>query len=358
MLRLHLLTATAAAALLAAPAALAQTAPTPPVPTPVPVTSATPATPPSAAPDTPPPVATPAEPADEAAPPAQVPAAPAARAIQAATPAAAGNVIDVLTAQGNFTTLLAALNHAQLTETLRARPAVTIFAPTDEAFAALPEAERTRLMDPANAQELRNLLLYHVIVADVSSSQITGTRGGVQTANRTRVLLDGTGEGLRIDGAMITRADIDASNGAIFVIDKVLNPAQSMAPAETPAPAAAPAAAGATATTRPAEPGTTAPNGQQAGTTTTVASPPVHNPTDGQVDARPDPARAAPAAAPSATPAATPAPAAAPTTTTRPAAPGTTAPNGQQAGTTTTVASPPVHNPTDGQVDRPGTPRN
>jgi uncharacterized surface protein with fasciclin (FAS1) repeats len=320
MLRLHLLTATAAAALLAAPAALAQTAPTPPAPTPVPVTSATPATPPSAATDTPPPAATPAEPADEAtppaqvpaAPPAQVPAAPAAPVAQAATPAASGNVIDVLTAQGNFTTLLAALNQAQLTDTLKARPAVTIFAPTDEAFAALPEAERTRLMDPANAQELRNLLLYHVIVADVSSSQITGTKGGVQTANRTRVLLDGTGEGLRIDGAMITRADIDASNGAIFVIDKVLNPARSMAPPEAPAPAATPAPA----------------------------------------------AAPAPAPAPAAAPATTPAPGATTTTATRPAAPGTTAPNGQQAGSTTTVASPPVPNPTDGQVDRPGTPPN
>lgn len=354
MPRLHLLTATAAAALIAGPA-FAQTAPTPPAPTPVPAASATPATPPTAAPDVPVPAAEPAEPADEAAPP---PVASPAQAAAPAAPAATGNVIDVLAAQGNFTTLLSALNQAQLTDILKARPAVTIFAPTDEAFAALPEADRTRLMDPANAQELRNLLLYHVIVADVSSAQITGAKGGVPTANRTRVLLDGTGEGLHIDGATITRADIDASNGAVFAIDKVLNPAQSMAPPEAPAAAAgpAPAPAPAAATTHPAAPGTTAPNGQPAATTTTVASPPVHNPTDGQVDARPDPAPAAPAAAPSAAPAATPAPAA--TTATRPAAPGTTAPNGQQAGTTTTVASPPVANPTDGQVDRPGTPRN
>ncbi|RZJ05134.1 MAG: fasciclin domain-containing protein [Brevundimonas sp.] len=356
MPRLQLLTATAAAALLASPT-FAQTAPTPPAPTPVPVTSATPATPSTAAPDVPVPAAEPAD-DDAPAPAAQVPVAPPAQAV-AATPAAAGDVIQVLTAQGNFTTLLAALNQAQLTDILKSRPKVTIFAPTDEAFAALPEAERARLMDPANAQELRNLLLYHVIVADVSSSQITGAKGGVQTANRTRVLLDGTGEGLHVDGATVTRADIDASNGAVFAIDKVLNPAQSMAPPETPAPAA-PAAAGATATAHPAAPGTTAPNGQPAATTTTVASPPVHNPTDGQVDSRPDPARAAPAAAPSAAPATMPAPAAAPapSATTHPATPGTTAPNGQPAATTTTVASPPVPNPTDGQVDRPGTPRN
>lgn len=318
MLRLRLLTAAAATALLAAPSAFAQTAPVPPAPAPVPATPATPATPAVAAtPATPAP--RPAEPADEAAPPAQAaparpatpatPATPAAPA-QAATPAAAGNVIDVLTAQGDFTTLLAALNQAQLTETLKSRPAVTIFAPTDAAFAAVPEAERTRLMDPANAAELRTLLLYHVIVADVSSSQITGARGGVETASRTQVLLDGTGEALRIDGATITRADIDASNGAIFAIDKVLNPARSMAtpaapaPAATPAPPAAtpaatpaPAAAtapGVTATTRPAAPGTVAPNGQPAAITTTIAAPPVPNPTDGQVDAQPDPSRPTP----------------------------------------------------------------
>lgn len=299
MLRLHLLTATAAAALLAAPAARAQTAPTPPPPSPVSAAPATAATPPSATPAMPAPAATPAEPADEATPAAQAPAAPPAA--QAATPAAAGNVIDVLTAQGNFTTLLTALNQAGLTDILRSRAAVTIFAPTDAAFAALPEAERTRLMDPANARELRNLLLYHVIVADVSSSQITGTRGGVQTANGVKVLLDGTGEGLRIDGALITRADIDASNGAIFAIDKVLDPARSMAPADAPAapaataaPAAAPVPPGATATTRPATPGTNAPNGQPAATTTTIASPPVRNPTDGQVDSQPDPSRTTP----------------------------------------------------------------
>ena len=276
MLRLRLLTAAAAAALLAAPAAFAQTAPVPPAPTPVPATPAMPGMPGMPGMTAMP--AMPAEPVDEAAP------------AQAATPAVAGNVIDVLTAQGNFTTLLAALNQAQLTETLKSRAAITIFAPTDDAFAAVPEAERTRLMDPANAAELRALLLYHVIVADVSSAQITGARGGVETANSAKVMLDGTGEGLRIDGATVTRADIDASNGAVFAIDKVLNPAQWMVPVAEPA---APAA-GVTATTRPATPGTMAPTGAPASTTTTVASPPVANPTDGQVDVQPDPGRTTP----------------------------------------------------------------
>lgn len=190
MLRTTLFSAAAAAALLTAPAAIAQTAP------------------------------------------ATAPAAPAAQ-----TPAAAGTVIDVLKTRGNFTTLLRAFDQAQLTETLATRPAITIFAPTDEAFAALPEAERTRLLDPANAQELRNLMLYHVLVTELTTDQIKGARGPIATAGGVEIDIDGTGEAIAIDTAKVTQAEIDATNGGVFVIDKVLKP--GAAPAE-----AAPAAAG------------------------------------------------------------------------------------------------------------------
>jgi len=217
MMRIKLLAAAATTALLVAPAALAQTAP---------------ATPPAA------------------------PAAPAAQ-----TPAAAENVIDVLKMHGRFTTLLQVLDQAQLTETLATRPRITLFAPTDAVFAALPEAERTRLLDPANAQELRNLMLYHVLVADLTPDQIKGARGPIATAGGVEVNIDGTGEAITIDNATVTEAAIDAANGGIYVIDKLLDPnaaAQgdadeadaTAAPAETapapdgstePAPAPAPA---------------------------------------------------------------------------------------------------------------------
>ena len=233
MLRTRLLTATAAIALFAAPAAFAQDAMAP-----------------QTAPATTPAQTAPAAPATAAAP-AQT---------AAATPAASDTIIDELKANGQFSTLLAALDKAQLTETLKTQPAISIFAPTDAAFAQLPEAERTRLMDPANVNDLRQLLLYHVVVADVNSAQIKGTKGGVETAARTQVQLDGTGDAIKVDDATVTTADIDASNGAIFAIDKVLSPANSAvasgdadeatateAPAEA-APAATPPAADATAT--------------------------------------------------------------------------------------------------------------
>jgi uncharacterized surface protein with fasciclin (FAS1) repeats len=230
MLRTRLLTATAAIALFAAPAAFAQDMAAPQT-APAPTTAPAPAPTPDAA-------------------PAPVEAtAPAVAQTAAATPAASGTIIDALKTNGQFTTLLAALDRAQLTETLKSQPAISIFAPTDAAFARLPEAERTRLMDPANANELRQLLLYHVVVADVNSSQIKGTRGGVETAARTQVQLDGTGDAIKVDDATVTTADIDASNGAVFAIDKVLNPAASevasgdadeapAAPMATEAPAA------------------------------------------------------------------------------------------------------------------------
>ncbi|GAW40496.1 Immunogenic protein MPT70 precursor [Brevundimonas sp. SH203] len=259
MLRAKLLAATAVVTLMAAPAFAQEATPTQT------------------------PTETPAQTPDRAPAPAAAPvmqeAAPAETAATQATPAPAETVVDVLKSSGQFTTLLAALDAAQLTDTLASRPAISIFAPTDAAFAALPEADRTRLMDPANAAELRQLLLYHVIVADVTPDQIQGKKGGVPTAADSQILLDGTGSAIKADGATVVSAELDASNGAVFPIDKVLNPAQSMA-AMGDEEAAAPAEATAAAPT--------APTGEPAAATVTTASPPVQNPTDGQVDPAPN----------------------------------------------------------------------
>ncbi|MBU2168538.1 MAG: fasciclin domain-containing protein [Alphaproteobacteria bacterium] len=159
------------------------------------------------------------------------PATPPAETMQAIPQqaATAPSVTEVLRADGRFTTLLAALEQAELTSVLESQAAVSIFAPTDDAFAALPEADRTRLMDPANVAELREVLLYHVIATDVGSDQIRGTRGGVPTAAGGQVQFDGTGEAIRVDAATVVEGDIQTANGAVFVLDAVLNPAASQA---------------------------------------------------------------------------------------------------------------------------------
>jgi hypothetical protein len=122
----------------------------------------------------------------------------------------------------------------------------------------------------------------------VTPDQIEGRKGGVPTAAESQVLLDGTGEAIKADNASVVSAELDASNGAVFPIDQVLNPASSLVAmgdeeAAAPAEEAAPVEAS-TETVAPAEPGDTAPTGEPAEATTTTASPPVANPTDGQVD--------------------------------------------------------------------------
>lgn len=289
MLRTRLLTATAAVALFAAPAAFAQTMPASETSAPAQTPAASPA-----------PAQAPAMPA--AAAPAATPAP--AQTSEATTPATGSNIIDTLRADGQFTTLLTALDAAKLTDTLKSQPAVSIFAPTDAAFAKLPEAERTRLMDPANVNDLRQLLLYHVVVADVNSSQIEGHKGGVETAARTQVQLDGTGGAIKVDNATVTRADIDASNGAIFAIDSVLNPGASAVASgdaeEEAAPAAAPATPAAPASAMPAE--TTAP---AATPTPPAPTPPVDGDPD-KDDTSPVPSSPVPTPAPAPTPGPTP----------------------------------------------------
>lgn len=351
MLRTRLLTATAAVAVMAAGSAFAQTAaPTSP-----------------AAPMTTPPVA-PQEPIPGPAPTASTTAtAQSTTQAQATTPAAQNTIVDVLRENGQFTTLLTALDAAQLTDTLRTQPAISIFAPTDAAFAALPEAERTRLLDPANVNELRQLLLYHVVVADVNSSQIEGAKGGVQTAATTEVQLDGTGDAIKVDNATVTTADIDAGNGAVFIIDSVLNPATSLVASGDAEEATTPAADDTATppatdtdtdmTTAPAEGSTTmdaeadtmdADSATDEGAmtppaTTTAPAPtattPMTSPTPSMSGDTTTTTMPSTTASPNAT-----------TMTTRPAT-GVRAPNGQPASTVTTVASPTVPNPTDGQRD-------
>lgn len=173
--------------------------------------------------------AQPAEPDEgEAAVPAQ-PAEPAQPAPAAVT--ADGDVLAVLRARGGFDTFLQAMDAAGLTAVVEADPDITLFAPTDAAFAALPEGELERLMDEANRDELRQLLLFHVINADVRSEQLVNRRGEVETGSGEQVMIDGGGEQIRFGEATVTEADVRGANGAVFVIDR-LALAVPAAPAE------------------------------------------------------------------------------------------------------------------------------
>ena len=139
----------------------------------------------------------------------------------AATPDATGSIVAVLEADGRFTTLLGALETANLTETLSGDGPFTLFAPTDEAFAALPEGT----LDSLTPEELQGLLLYHVVSGAVDSGT-AAEAGEAPTAwgENTLLFTPADDGGLMIGEATVVDADLAASNGVIHAVDGVLMP--------------------------------------------------------------------------------------------------------------------------------------
>ena len=141
-------------------------------------------------------------------------------------PAFAGDSKDIVaTAQeaGAFSTLIAAVEAAGLVETLQGDGPFTVFAPTDEAFAALPEGTVETLLKPENKDQLVKVLTYHVVPGSVTSDQLIGQRLNVATVQGQTVHVDGT-DGVRVNKSNVTTPDIIATNGVIHVIDRVLLP--------------------------------------------------------------------------------------------------------------------------------------
>ncbi|MEM6973027.1 MAG: fasciclin domain-containing protein [Pseudomonadota bacterium] len=122
-----------------------------------------------------------------------------------------------------FNTLVAAVKAAGLVETLQGDGPFTVFAPTDEAFAALPEGTVADLLKPENKDQLVAVLTYHVVPGKVMSSDLAGQKVSPTTVQGTTVDIDAT-NGVKVDDATVVAADIEASNGVIHVIDSVILP--------------------------------------------------------------------------------------------------------------------------------------
>ncbi len=133
------------------------------------------------------------------------------------------DIVDIAASNGNFNTLVAAVTAAGLVDTLKGEGPFTVFAPTDAAFAALPEGTVETLLMPENIDTLTAILTYHVVPGAVTSDQLAGQRLSVATVNGEEVHIDGR-NGVTVENATVTTADIIASNGVIHVIDSVLLP--------------------------------------------------------------------------------------------------------------------------------------
>ncbi len=151
--------------------------------------------------------------------------APVAEAPAAPAPVETKDIVDTAVGAGQFTTLVAAVQAAGLVETLKGPGPFTVFAPTDAAFAALPAGTVEDLLKPENKAKLTAILTYHVLPAEVMSSAIGATATDVATVEGKTVKVDGSTAGkVMVNDATVVTADVDASNGVIHVIDKVLLP--------------------------------------------------------------------------------------------------------------------------------------
>jgi uncharacterized surface protein with fasciclin (FAS1) repeats len=133
------------------------------------------------------------------------------------------DIVDIAAGNENFSTLVAAVKAAGLVNELKGDGPFTVFAPTNDAFAALPAGTVENLLKPENKAQLVKILTYHVIPGAVTSDQLSGKRLNVATVEGSNVHIDGR-HGVRVNKARVTTADIKASNGVIHVIDRVLMP--------------------------------------------------------------------------------------------------------------------------------------
>ena len=140
------------------------------------------------------------------------------------TPMPSASIIATLQASGEFTKLLAALQATNLTGLISTHPNLTLFAPTDAAFAALPPGQLDMLMK--SPTQLQAILTYHLVAAAIKDSDIKGHAATkIPTAAKKPITIDGSGPTIMVNDAKVLQAGVAASNGFIYPIDKVLTPA-------------------------------------------------------------------------------------------------------------------------------------
>jgi len=132
------------------------------------------------------------------------------------------DIVDTAVAAGSFTTLVTAVKAAGLVDALKGPGPLTVFAPTDAAFAKLPAGTVEDLLKPENKEKLKGILLYHVVSGKVMSTDLKGTVKPATLQGATLTIV--AGNGVKVNDANVAKADIEASNGVIHVIDAVVLP--------------------------------------------------------------------------------------------------------------------------------------
>ena len=141
------------------------------------------------------------------------------------------DIVDTAVSAGTFNTLVAAVQAAELVDALKGDGPFTVFAPTDEAFAALPAGTIDNLLKPENQDQLQAILLYHVVSGKIMAADI-GTGAQPATLQGATIDVVGSSSGVTVNGANVVAADVVTSNGVIHVIDAVILPPAASAQAD------------------------------------------------------------------------------------------------------------------------------
>ena len=145
-------------------------------------------------------------------------------AAQAGAGGGAKTIVDTAKEAGQFSTLLQAAEAAGLVDTLNGDGPFTIFAPTDDAFAQLPEGKLDALLQPENKDKLAEILTFHVVPDEITADEMTGRMKELETVQGGMIEIDSAGRMTKVEHAAVIQPDIEASNGVIHVIDQVILP--------------------------------------------------------------------------------------------------------------------------------------
>ncbi|MFZ5718273.1 MAG: fasciclin domain-containing protein [Pseudomonadota bacterium] len=156
------------------------------------------------------------------APAAEAAPAPAATAADYKPVAVQGDLVDTLKLSGQFKTFVGGIDATNLTGLLKTNKNLTVFAPTDAAFAAMPADQLAKLK--ADKTAMQKFVLMHVVNAPIDSTKMKGAKGPVPSGAGDQILLDGSAEDgtLKVDGATIVQADVRTASGLLHVVDHVL----------------------------------------------------------------------------------------------------------------------------------------
>lgn len=135
----------------------------------------------------------------------------------------AASVVDIATSDKNFSTLVSALQAAGLVDTLKGEGPFTVFAPTNAAFENLPEGTLEDLMKPENKEDLQSILKNHVVQGRRMAKNVAG-RSSLSSLNGGSLRIRAKGDNVQIGDATIRQTDLEAKNGIVHVIDRVLLP--------------------------------------------------------------------------------------------------------------------------------------